>query len=50
MGQQYITIEEAVTGGADCIIVGRGILQADDPSSEAKLYKERAWKAYKGRI
>ncbi len=49
MGQQYITIEEAVDGGADCIIVGRGILQADDPGQEAKLYRERAWKAYTGR-
>ena len=50
MGQQYITIEEAVGGGADCIIVGRGILKADDPSKEAKLYRERAWKAYKERV
>ncbi len=50
MGQQYITIEDAVGGGADCIIVGRGILKADDPSDEAKLYRERAWKAYKKRI
>jgi len=49
MGQQYITIEEAVGGGADCIIVGRGILKADDPGKEAKLYKERAWKAYEKR-
>lgn len=50
MGQQYITIEQAVEGGADCIIVGRGILQADDPQAEAKLYRERAWKAYEGRM
>jgi uridine monophosphate synthetase len=49
MGQQYITIEQAVTGGADCIIVGRGILKADDPKAEAKLYRERAWKAYETR-
>ncbi len=49
MGQQYITIEDAVGGGADCIIVGRGILQADDPGVEAKLYRERAWKAYEKR-
>jgi uridine monophosphate synthetase len=46
MGQQYITIEQAVIGGADCIIVGRGILKADDPAAEARLYRERAWKAY----
>ncbi|MBT5421280.1 MAG: orotidine-5'-phosphate decarboxylase [Candidatus Cloacimonetes bacterium] len=46
MGQQYITIEDAIGGGADCIIVGRGILQAEDSFEEAKLYRERAWKAY----
>jgi len=50
MGQQYITIEQAVSGGADCIIVGRGILKAEDPKVEAKLYRERAWKAYELRI
>lgn len=49
MGQQYITIEDAINGGADCIIVGRGILKADDPEAEAKLYRERAWKAYEVR-
>lgn len=46
MGQKYITIEDAVSGGADCIIVGRGILQAEDPQKEVKLYRERAWKEY----
>ncbi|MEA2097274.1 MAG: orotidine-5'-phosphate decarboxylase [Candidatus Cloacimonadota bacterium] len=50
MGQQYITIEDAIGGGADCIIVGRGILKTDDPKEEAKLYRERAWKAYQQRI
>ena len=49
MGQQYITIEQAIGGGADCIIVGRGILTADYPGKEAKLYRERAWKAYQER-
>jgi len=49
MGQQYITIEQAITGGADCIIVGRGILQAENPETEARLYKERAWKVYEDR-
>ncbi len=50
MGQQYITIEDAINGGADCIIVGRGILQANDPQNEAKLYRKRAWTAYNKRI
>lgn len=49
MGQQYITIEQAVEGGADCIIVGRGILKADDAKAEAELYRERAWRAYSAR-
>ena len=46
MGQQYITVEEAVGGGADCIIVGRGIIQAENPGEVAKIYRNRAWKAY----
>ena len=50
MGQQYITIEDAVNGGADCIIVGRGILEADEPGKEARLYRNRAWKAYEKRL
>jgi len=50
MGQQYITIEEAVYGGADCIIVGRGVVKADKPAEAAKIYRERAWKAYQERI
>ncbi len=50
MGQQYITVEEAVYGGADCIIVGRGVVKADDPGKAAKIYRERAWKAYQKRI
>ena len=46
MGQQYITVEDAINGGADCIIVGRGIIKAKDIKEEAKIYRERAWKAY----
>ena len=49
LGQQYITIEEAVSGGADCIIVGRGIIRSENPGKIAKLYRERAWKAYQSR-
>jgi len=49
MGQQYISVEDAVSGGADCIIVGRGILNATDPQAEAKIYRQRAWTAYRGR-
>jgi orotidine 5'-phosphate decarboxylase subfamily 1/orotate phosphoribosyltransferase len=49
MGQQYITVEEAVQGGADCIIVGRGIYGNENPGKIAKIYRERAWKEYKKR-
>ena len=49
MGQQYITVEEAVQGGADCIIVGRGIYGNENPGKIAKIYRERAWKEYEKR-
>ncbi len=45
-GQQYTTVEDAMKGGADCIIVGRGIIASDNPGETAKEYKERAWKLY----
>lgn len=44
--QQYITVEEAVRGGADCIIVGRGVYGSDSPGENAKIYRRRAWKEY----
>ena len=50
MGQQYITVEEAVGGGADCIIVGRGVIKADNPGETAKVYRQRAWNAYQARL
>lgn len=45
-GQQYTPVEDAMEGGADCIIVGRGIIASDNPAELAKEYKERAWKLY----
>ncbi len=45
-GQQYTTVEDAMQGGADCIIVGRGIIANNNPEKIAKEYKERAWKIY----
>jgi uridine monophosphate synthetase len=45
--QQYISPDQAITqNGTDIIIVGRGIIQANDPLSEAKKYREAGWKAY----
>lgn len=46
LGQQYLTVEDAMNGGADCIIVGRGILKSSNPKSEASLYRKRAWEIY----
>ena len=49
MGQQYITVEEAVEGGADCVIVGRGIISGDNPDELAVQYQARGWSAYQKR-
>jgi len=47
LGQQYITPHQAIVqNGTDIIIVGRGIIQANDPLSEARKYREAGWQAY----
>jgi len=43
LGQRYVTAAAAVKGGADGIIVGRGIIQAENPATAAKQYREVAW-------
>lgn len=49
-GQQYRTPEDAIgRDRCDIIIVGRGILDAEDPVAKAIEYKERAWKALMAR-
>ena len=51
LGQQYNTPDKLIKGaGTDIVIVGRGILEAADPVSEAERYRKRAWKAYLGRL
>lgn len=45
LGQQYLSVEEAFAGGADAVIVGRGILKAGDPAAAAEEYRRRAWAA-----
>jgi uridine monophosphate synthetase len=45
LGQQYMSLEEAIEGGADGVIVGRGIYGAADPLSAAKMYREKGWRA-----
>lgn len=49
LGQQYLDVETAVGGGADAIIVGRGIYAADDPAAEAEAYRRDAWQAFERR-
>ncbi len=43
LGQSYITPEMAISGGADAIIVGRGITHSQNPSDAVKRYQEAAW-------
>lgn len=49
LGQRYTTPERAIgEHRTDIIIVGRGIINADDPLAVAKKYREAGWKAYEG--
>ncbi len=45
LGQQYVTVDQAIKNGADLIIVGRGILKSNNPQKTADLYKNKAWNA-----
>jgi uridine monophosphate synthetase len=50
LGQQYITPKQAIVeNGSDVIIVGRGIIQADNPLTEAQKYKTAGWESYRER-
>ena len=46
MGQIYKTPQQAIKDGADLIIVGRGILEADDIEKECEKYKNAGWEEY----
>lgn len=50
IGQQYRSPKMLIQGGADVIISGRGILQANNSLSEAKKYREAGWLAYENRL
>ncbi|KAK0634675.1 humps family-domain-containing protein [Bombardia bombarda] len=45
LGQQYNTPAKLIGLGTDIVIVGRGIINAADPPSEAERYRRKAWKA-----
>lgn len=45
-GQQYRSPTEAILGGADVIICGRGITGSEDPAEEAKKVAKEAYEAY----
>lgn len=48
LGQQYLTPEQVIKENqSDVIIVGRGILKAEDPVAAAQQYQEAGYKAYK---
>ncbi len=50
-GQQYNTPKKIVGEmGCDIVIVGRGIIKAVDPATEAERYRNKAWEAYEERI
>lgn len=50
LGQQYIPPEKAIIENhSDLIIVGRGIITAPDPVTEARKYREQGFKAYQKR-
>ncbi|OXU28182.1 hypothetical protein TSAR_003633 [Trichomalopsis sarcophagae] len=50
LGQQYNTPQNVVGKGADLVVVGRGITQANDKLSAVLEYKKVLWEAYETRI
>ena len=51
LGQQYNTPDRVVrVKGCDVIIVGRGIIGAEDPRTTAEEYRKTAWEAYEKRV
>jgi uridine monophosphate synthetase len=50
-GQQYRTPTQVIgKDGADVVIVGRGILSAENRVAEAEMYRKAAWQAYELRV
>lgn len=50
-GQKWRGPDEVIgRDGVDIVIVGRGILGAEDRAKEAERYRKASWEAYEGRI
>lgn len=47
--QRYTTPEGAITLGTDIIIVGRGIIEAENILEECEKYRLRAWNCYRNK-
>ncbi|XP_075973393.1 rudimentary-like [Anticarsia gemmatalis] len=51
LGQVYNTPEKVILeNGGDVIVVGRGIVAAKSPETQAVLYKDTLWKCYLKRV
>ncbi|KAF2084930.1 Orotidine 5'-phosphate decarboxylase, partial [Saccharata proteae CBS 121410] len=51
LGQQYTSPRQIVyEQGCDVVIVGRGIIEANDRKDEAERYRQEAWAAYEARV
>jgi uridine monophosphate synthetase len=50
LGQQYNSPKSVIQKGTDIIIVGRGIIGADDRLAAAQRYRQEAWSAYEARV
>jgi len=51
LGQQYNTPAKVIgENGADVIIVGRGVLKAEDRRRAAAQYRRQGWEAYTQRL
>ena len=46
MGQQWRSPKSKLIQGADILIVGRGIYQAEDPVAAVKMYRQQGWDEY----